>query len=86
MLYKQAMGINVEGITEVSDEDTDRKISPSGQIRVKRASITFKQGGDADIEDLKIENERMKTTLMVMSQKLKLKQEDKLDEDEKWQS
>jgi hypothetical protein len=73
MLYKQAMGITTEGITEASDEDSDRSVSPGGKIRVKRASIKFKQGGDADIDDLKIENDRMKTTLMVMSQKLKLK-------------
>ena len=73
-----------EGVTEVSEEDSDH--DGGARVKVKRASIKFKSDTGGDFEELRIENDRMKTTLMVLTQKLKLKEEDKKQEDEKWLS
>jgi len=55
---------------------------------IKRASLKYNGGGgvEGDIEELTIENDRLKTSMMIMSQKLKLKEEDRLEEDEKFLS
>jgi hypothetical protein len=54
---------------------------------MKRASLNL--GVDAsnsgDVGELKIENERLKTTLMILNQKMKM-QEDSEDLTEKWKS
>ena len=55
---------------------------------IKRASLKYSGGGGAegDIEELTIENDRLKTSMMILTQKLKLKEEDKAEEDEKFLS
>lgn len=57
----------------------------------KRASMKFEEkaaakGGKVDVGELQIENERIKTTLMILTQKLKLKEDDEKGETEKWQT
>lgn len=54
-----------EGVTEVSEEDSDQ--DAGNRVKVKRASIKFKSDNGGDLEDLRIENDRMKTTLMVLT-------------------
>ena len=51
--------------------------------KVKRASIKFQNGESpdgrksiADDQEMQIENDRLKTTLMILTQKLKLKEDD----------
>ena len=41
---------------------------------------------DRSTDDMKIENDRLKTTLMILTQKLKLKEDDVKGQDERWQS
>jgi hypothetical protein len=42
-----------------------------------RASIKYDAtGGSADVGELKIENDRLKTTIMILTQKLKMKEDD----------
>lgn len=52
---------------------------------IKRASVKFENGGmgtgGANSDEVQIENDRLKTTIMIMSQKLKLKQEDREEDD-----
>ena len=36
------------------------------------------------MEELTIENDRLKTSMMILTQKLKLKEEDRAEEDEKF--
>ena len=43
---------------------------------IKRASLKYQTSQGGDIEELKIENDRLKTTVMVLTQKLKLKEDD----------
>lgn len=57
---------------------------------LKRKSINFeggaspsKRGSISDAAEMQIENDRLKTTLMILSQKLKLKEEDLSGQDEK---
>ena len=38
----------------------------------------------SDIGEMQIENDRLKTTLMVLTQKLKLKEDDTQGKDEEW--
>lgn len=53
---------------------------------MKRASVNLGiQGGSSDFAELKIENDRLKTTLMILNQKMKM-QEDNEDLNEKWKS
>lgn len=58
--------------------------------KVKRASIKFEAGespgksNNGDDDDMKIENDRLKTTLMILTQKLKLKEDDSKGQDERW--
>jgi hypothetical protein len=59
--------------------------------KVKRASIKFENGESPgkssinDNEEMSIENDRLKTTLMILTQKLKLKEDDSKGQDERWQ-
>ena len=48
--------------------------SNSGSIRnsINRASVSFKLAGGTEAGDLVIENERLKSTLMILNQKLKV--------------
>lgn len=59
-----------------------------GQGQIKRASLKYSGGGgvEGDLEELQIENDRLKTSMMIMAQKLKLKEEDRAEEDEKFLS
>ena len=50
---------------------------------VKRASLNLSAKGDA--AELAIENDRLKTTLMILNQKMKM-YEDSDDINEKWKS
>ena len=52
---------------------------------MKRASVAFSMGGESGSEELRIENERLKTTLMILNQKMKM-QEDSEDMSDKWKS
>jgi hypothetical protein len=47
-------------------------------MSIKRASIDYEQkmGGSTSTQELKIENDRLKTSLMILTQKLKLKEDD----------
>jgi chromosome segregation ATPase len=51
---------------------------------MKRASMNLgAEGSPQDIAELRIENDRLKTTLMILNQKMKM-QEDNEDLNEKW--
>jgi hypothetical protein len=54
---------------------------------MKRASVNLGIGmeGSSSDGELKIENDRLKTTLMILNQKMKM-QEDSDDLNEKWKS
>jgi hypothetical protein len=58
--------------------------------KVKRASIKFENGespgksNKRDDEEILFENDRLKTTLMILTQKLKLKEDDSKGQDERW--
>jgi hypothetical protein len=54
---------------------------------MNRASMNLGLGGgsSSDIAEIKIENDRLKTTLMILNQKMKM-QEDSEDLNEKWKS
>lgn len=53
---------------------------------MKRASMNLGlDSSNGDVGELKIENERLKTTLMILNQKMKM-QEDNEDLNEKWKS
>jgi len=43
---------------------------------INRASIKYDQGLSVDESEMKIENERLKTTIMILTQKLKMKEDD----------
>jgi len=43
---------------------------------IPRASMKFDMGGPGDVAETKIENDRLKTTLMILSQKLKVKDDE----------
>ena len=65
--------------------------SPGKQV--KRASIKYQNGeipagrkSIADDDEMQIENDRLKTTLMILTQKLKLKEDDSQGQDERWQA
>ena len=49
----------------------------------RASTISFEDASPKDIAGLKIENERLKTTLMILNQKLKC-QGDNEDLNEKW--
>jgi hypothetical protein len=53
--------------TNDGDNEDDHVISSNGKVRVKRASLKYKKDGGQDIEELQIENDRMKTTLMILT-------------------
>lgn len=62
--------------------------SSGGNDIKKRASINLGMGdgaSDSDAAELRIENDRLKTTLMILNQKMKI-QEDNEDLVEKWKS
>ena len=50
---------------------------------IKRGSLKFKSAAGPDTEELQIENDRLKTTVMILSQKLKLKEDDQNGDDQK---
>ena len=53
---------------------------------MKRASMNLgMEGSSSDAAELKIENDRLKTTLMILNQKMKM-YEDSEDLNEKWKS
>lgn len=56
--------------------------SPS-KTHIKRASMKFQNPAGADTEELQIENDRLKTTVMILTQKLKLKEHDQNGDDQK---
>ena len=53
---------------------------------IKRASLKYANPSGVDAEELQIENDRLKTTVMILTQKLKLKEEDQEGDDQKLQS
>ena len=50
-------------------------------MMIKRASLKFQNPAGADTEELQIENDRLKTTVMILTQKLKLKEDDQNGDD-----
>ena len=50
---------------------------------IKRASLKYGNPSGVDAEELQIENDRLKTTVMILTQKLKLKEEDQDGDDQK---
>ena len=54
--------------------------APPDRKSIKRGSTLY---GFEDISELKIENDRMKTTIMILSQKLKMKNDDNNEDLEK---
>ena len=65
--------------------------SSSPGKQVKRASIKFENGESpagrkslADGDEMSIENDRLKTTLMILTQKLKLREDDSQGQEERW--
>ena len=59
---------------------------PPGRKSINRGSVTYEKqilGSGEDISELKIENDRMKTTIMILSQKLKMKNDDNNEDLEK---
>ena len=54
----------------------------SSKTKEENKDTNIRQSINGANEDLTIENDRLKTTIMIMSQKLKLKQEDRQEEDE----
>lgn len=63
MLAKLAM----ESASPGNDGGKDHEITSSGQVRVKRASVKYGTEGGVDNDELKIENDRMKTTIMILT-------------------
>ena len=55
------------------------------RLSIKRASVNY-QKGSSDAQELQIENERLQTSVMILSQKLKMKEDDGSEELEKVQS
>jgi hypothetical protein len=53
--------------------------APPDKKSIKRGSTIYGE----DISELKIENDRMKTTIMILSQKLKMKNDDNNEDLEK---
>ena len=53
--------------------------APPDRKSIKRGSTIYGE----DISELKIENDRMKTTIMILSQKLKMKNDDNNEDLEK---
>ena len=58
---------------------------PQENSPLKRASTKFeaRNKGQVDVSELQIENDRIKTTLMILTQKLKLKEDDQKGQEEK---
>jgi hypothetical protein len=53
---------------------------------LKRASVNLgMEGTPTDLAELRIENDRLKTTVMILNQKMKM-QEDNEDLNEKWKA
>ena len=63
-------------------------LGAAGGGAIKRASLKYAGGAgvDGEMEELAIENDRLKTSMMILTQKLKLKEEDRAEEDEKFLS
>lgn len=55
------------------------------RVSIKRASVNY-AGGGGDIGELQIENDRLQTSVMIMSQKLKMKEDDNAEVLEKLNS
>ena len=61
----------------------DKYVSAQPRASIKRASVAFEHKGGQDAQELEIENDRLKTSLMILTQKLKLKEDDTKGNDEK---
>ena len=53
-----------------------------GKISIKRDSVKY-GGGGGDVEELRIENDRLQTSCMILTQKLKMKEDDNQEEIDK---
>ena len=60
-------------------------VDPTMLKGIKRASVKY-EGGGGDAGELSIENDRLKTTVMILTQKLKMKEDDGKEELERLQS
>jgi hypothetical protein len=49
----------------IADSFMDDK--PQGQSSIKRASLKFQNSGGVDAEELQIQNDRLKTTVMILT-------------------
>ena len=73
-LKKAAIAASLLG--KVANEAIKNKESADGkQITIKRDSVKY-SGGGGDVEELRIENDRLQTSCMILTQKLKMKEDD----------
>ena len=73
----------LKGLSKKPTEGADGQ-----RLSIKRESVKYgvNPGGNTDIGELQIENERLQTSCMILSQKLKMKEDDNSEELTKLQS